>query len=206
MPTVPLVETTPAPTTFGALPRAPRPVLLVIVYGLFLVVVGVTAMAQTVLVSLSFSDTAMSQVIGSDAGTVRSFVNLNLIEADLSPDAPTDRRAALATGLASLIRNGNLLHVEVRLPDGTIIASEDPTLVGRRAEVTPDFAIATGGSIAPGVVQDGAPTEAAIPLQPPALIREYLPVSADATVRAVVGVWRDATPSSAPSTTSGARS
>ncbi len=179
---------------FGSLPRVPRPILLLIVYGLFLVVVGVTAMAQTILVSIHFSNAALTEVVGSDAATVRTFVNLTLLESDLGPETTPARRAELATGLTSLIRNGNLAHLEVRLPDGTIVVSEDPALVGQRAPSSLDFQTALAGQIAPTVVEAGTPSEAAASLKPPTLIREYLPISTNGTVRAVVGVWRDAAP------------
>jgi diguanylate cyclase (GGDEF)-like protein len=172
----------------------PRPIVLLIVYGLFLVVVGVTTTAQTILVSAHFANAALTEVVGSDAGTVRTFANLNLLESDLSPTLSQSRRAELASGLASLVRNGNLLHIEVRLPDGTVVASDDPTLDGARAKVTPDFATALQGTIAPAVLQDGAPSEAGSALSPPMLLREYLPVSTGDNVRAIVGVWRDAGP------------
>ena len=42
----------------GRVPRQVRPVLLLVVYGVFLVVVGVTATVQTALVSLHFSTAA----------------------------------------------------------------------------------------------------------------------------------------------------
>ena len=44
---------------FGTPTRIPRPVLLVLVYGIFLVIVGVTAAAQTVMVSANFSTTTL---------------------------------------------------------------------------------------------------------------------------------------------------
>jgi diguanylate cyclase (GGDEF)-like protein len=184
----------PTRAVFGSLPRTPRPVLLIIVYGLFLVVVGVTAMAQTILVSVHFSNAALTEVVGSDAATVRTFVNLTLLESDLDPSTAQTRRAELVTGLTSLIRNGNLAHLEIRLPDGTIVVSEDAGVVGQRALTSPDFQVALGGTIAPTVVEAGAPSEAAASLKPPTLIREYLPISTNGTVRAVVGVWRDAAP------------
>jgi diguanylate cyclase (GGDEF)-like protein len=168
--------------------------VLLIVYGMFLVVVGVTTTAQTILVSAHFSNAALTEVVGSDAGTVRTFANLNLLESDLSGSLSQSRRAELANGLASLVRNGNLLHIEIRLADGTVVASEDAALDGARAQITPDFATALQGTIAPTVLQDGAATEAGSVLSPPTLIREYLPISADGKVRAVVGVWRDASP------------
>jgi hypothetical protein len=84
------------------MPRAPRPVVLLIVFGLFLVVVGVTTTAQTILVSSHFSNAALNEIVGGDAGTVRSFVNLNLSASDLTEQARTDRRQALVVALASL--------------------------------------------------------------------------------------------------------
>jgi diguanylate cyclase (GGDEF)-like protein len=172
----------------------PRPIVLLIVYGLFLVVVGVTTTAQTILVSAHFSNAALTEMVGSDAGTVRTFANLNLLESDLNAGLSQTRREELASDLASLVRNGNLLHVEVRLPDGTVVASEDGALDGTRAKITPDFDTSLAGTIAPALLENGAPSESGSLLSPPTLLREYLPVSSGDTVRAVVGVWRDAGP------------
>jgi diguanylate cyclase (GGDEF)-like protein len=179
---------------FGSLPRPARPIVLLIVYGLFLAVAGITTTALTVLVSAHFSTAALNQVIGNDAATVRTFANLNLLESDLSGTGPRARQVEFAKGLSALIRNGNLLHVEIRLPDGTVVASERLELVGSRQPLTADFAVARRGTIAPAVLTDGAPSEAGSPLAPTTLIREYLPVSTESEVRAVVGVWRDAAP------------
>jgi diguanylate cyclase (GGDEF)-like protein len=172
----------------------PKPVLLLIVFGLFLVVVGVTTTAQTILVSAHFADAALTEAVGSDAGTVRTFANMNLRQGDLSVGLSQDRRAALTNGLAELVRNGNLLHIELRLLDGTVIASEEPELAGTRASITPDFASALQGRIALAVLQDGAPSEASSTLSTATLLREYLPISASGDVQAVVAVWRDAGP------------
>jgi diguanylate cyclase (GGDEF)-like protein len=172
----------------------PKPILLVIVFGLFLVVVGVTTTAQTILVSAHFSNAALTEAVASDAGTVRTFANLNLLERDLSAALSQGRRAEVAHAFAALIRNGNLLHIELRLPDGTVIASEDPKLGGVRAEITPDFATALQGSTALAVLQDGASSEAGIGLSTATLLREYFPISGGSDVQAVVAVWRDARP------------
>ncbi|MFL5714051.1 MAG: HD domain-containing phosphohydrolase, partial [Chloroflexota bacterium] len=176
------------------MPRAPRPVVLLIVFGLFLVVVGVTTTAQTILVSSHFSNAALNEIVGGDAGTVRSFVNLNLTATDLTEQARSDRRQALVVALASLVRNGNLSHIEVRLPDGRVVASDDGSLVGTQAPITPDFATALTGTIAPRILDPGMPSETRTSLQNESVLREYLPVTTDGTVRAIVGVWRDAEP------------
>src|SRR3954471_8734700 len=179
---------------FGSMPRAPRPVVLLIVFGLFLVVVGVTTTAQTILVSSHFSNAALNEIVGGDAGTVRSFVNLNLSAADLTEQARSDRRQALVVALASLVRNGNLSHIEVRLPDGRVVASDDGALVGTQAPITSDFSTALTGTIAPAILEAGMPSEAGTALPVASVLREYLPVTTDGTVRAIVGVWRDAEP------------
>ena len=79
--------------------RAPRPIVLLIVFGLFLAVLGVTRTDQTILVSAHFSNAALNEILGSDAGTVRSFVNLNLLNEDLTVTTSAARRQALGTAL-----------------------------------------------------------------------------------------------------------
>ena len=68
---------------FGTSPRPRRPILLVLVYGAFLALVGITATAQAVMVSAHFSTATLNNVVGSDAATTRAFVNANLRPADL---------------------------------------------------------------------------------------------------------------------------
>src|SRR5262245_52444151 len=164
---------------FGSAPKVPRPIVLLIVFGLFLVVVGVTTTAQTILVSAHFSNAALNQVVASDAATIRSFVNLNLSDQDLTGAPSAARRAALSTALVSLVRNGDLLHLEIRLPDGTIVASEDPSLGGTQAPVSADFSTALRGSIVPTMLDAQGASESEVPLTPPSVLREYLPVSTD---------------------------
>src|SRR5438045_2097372 len=60
---------------FGTQLRIRRPVLLILVYGCFLVLVGITAAAQSVMVAAHFSASALNDVVGSDSATTRAFVN-----------------------------------------------------------------------------------------------------------------------------------
>ena len=123
-------------TTFGARARVPRPVLLILVYGIFLVIVGLTAVAQTAMVSADLSATTLNTTVGADAALVRLFVTSNLSPDDLGPAGPTpERQATLEGRLASLVRPGEILRVEVRRPDGRILAADDPAARGldRRA-------------------------------------------------------------------------
>ena len=90
-------------TTFGARGRVPRPVLLILVYGIFLVIVGLTAVAQTAMVSADLSATTLNTTVGADAALVRLFVTGNLFPDDLGPTGLTPERQATlerGTGIA----------------------------------------------------------------------------------------------------------
>ena len=91
-------------TTFGARARVPRPVLLILVYGIFLVIVGMTAMAQTAMVSADLSTTTLNTAVGADAALVRPFVTSNLSPDDLGPAGPTPERQADARGATGIAR------------------------------------------------------------------------------------------------------
>ena len=60
---------------FGVPPRVRRPTLLILVLGAFLALIGITATAQSVMVSSHFSASALNDVVGSDSATARGFVN-----------------------------------------------------------------------------------------------------------------------------------
>src|SRR5512146_3487589 len=59
------------------------PVLMALVYGLFLVLVGLTASAQAGLVSAHVSATMLNNVVVTDASLVRTFANGTLRVSDL---------------------------------------------------------------------------------------------------------------------------
>jgi len=181
---------------FGTPRRVPRPVLLILVYGIFMVIVGLTAVAQTILVSTDFSTTTLNSTVGADAAMVRLFVSSNLSPADLEPaGVAPERQATLDERLASLVRPGQILHVEVRLPDGRVVAADDPAARGATAPTSPDFATALGGQTATAGIDETARSEAVgTPLPTTHVVREYFPLMTEGTVRAVVGVWRDAAP------------
>jgi diguanylate cyclase (GGDEF)-like protein/putative nucleotidyltransferase with HDIG domain len=167
-----------------------------LVYGIFLIIVGVTAMAQTVMVSTHFSTTTLNSVVGTDAALVRLFVTSTVSPDDLDASGPSaERQAALEERLASLIEPGQIVRVEIRLPDGRVVAADRPELRGAVGASTPDFTIALGGDSATAGIDDAAASEAVgPPLAVRSVLREYFPLSTDGRVRAVVGVWRDAGP------------
>ena len=118
---------------FGTRARVPRPILLILVYGIFLVIVGLTAVAQTALVSADFSATTLNSTVGADAALVRLFVSSNLSPDDLGPAGLTpERQAEPRRRLAYLVGPGEILRVEVRRPDGRVLAADDAAARGRR--------------------------------------------------------------------------
>jgi diguanylate cyclase (GGDEF)-like protein/putative nucleotidyltransferase with HDIG domain len=176
--------------------RVRRPILLLLVYGIFLVLIGVTAAAQTILVSEHFTTSILSSIVGNDAATVRTFVNGNLTAADLDGTAPpASVVASEQSQLAALATHGEILRVEIRDPRGVVIFSDNPADVGTQAPATAAFSRALNGQPVADFDVNPASSEIAGPsLTNPDLLREYLPVSTGGSVRAVFAVWRDAGP------------
>jgi diguanylate cyclase (GGDEF)-like protein len=181
---------------FGTTARVPKPVLLVLVYGIFLVIVGVTAAAQTVMVSRNFSTTTLESVVGTDAALVRSVVNTFLRLDDLdAAELTEDRRTELEANLAALVRRAEVLRIELRLPDGQVLASDQPGIGGARATLSEDFRTAVDGQKIAAGIDDVGVSEALGPaLGTSSVLREYFPLQANGRVQAVVGLWRDAVP------------
>ena len=181
---------------FGARPAVPRPILLMIVFGVFLVIIGVTAAFQTILVAQSVTNAATNAIISSDAATVRTFVNGLVTQGDLDGSASAEHTSAVEHGLQSIAAASEILLVEIRSPDGTIRLSSNPTVRGSAAPDSSDFATALKGSAAPAFILAGEPTEGSgLPAADGKLIRIYFPlVAADHQVKGVVAIWRDARP------------
>jgi diguanylate cyclase (GGDEF)-like protein len=182
---------------FGSTPRPRRPLLLVLVYGAFLALVGITATAQAVMVSAHFSTATLNDVVGSDAATTRAFVNAHVRPADFDVAGLSPARiASLEAQLSTLTRNGELLRVEIRRPDGTVVAASEPGSAGVRAGGEAAFESATHGAAQAAIVptEEAATAPGAAPLPAATLIREDLPIETDGTVRGVVVMWRDAGP------------
>ena len=79
---------------FGSLPKIPRPIILILVYGVFLVLVGITATAQSMLVASHFSTSTLNTVVGSDAATTRAFVNAYVLPRYLEATSEAQAREA----------------------------------------------------------------------------------------------------------------
>jgi diguanylate cyclase (GGDEF)-like protein/putative nucleotidyltransferase with HDIG domain len=174
-----------------------RPTLLLLVYGVCLVLVGVTASAQATVVATTFQATTLNAVVGGDAGLVRAFMNTFLRPDDLDADGPdVQRLATLEEQLAALGDRNGMIRIELRAPDGRVIAGSVRGLAGTVVPPDPGMSAAAAGTAGAELLQDGAPGGAAGPaLGALATVREYLPVvTGDGSTRAVVAAWRDADP------------
>ncbi len=178
-----------------------RPILLLLLYGAVLITVGITASSQAAMVEHQFSSATLEAIVDADTATVRGLANRDLLAADLVPGGPDPARVvAIEAALATLVRPGGIVHAEVRLPDGTIVASDDAGLAGRRVDPDADFAAAvagTGGArLVPAAAAGAAPGAVLAGLRDDgSTLREVLPLSlADGSVPAVVSLWRDAGP------------
>ena len=176
-------------------PGVPRPLLLMLVYGAFLVIVGVTATAQAMMVSTDAWTTALNGTVGADTAIVRSFASIELTLTDLTPGSiPAARLAVLQDELGILTEQSGVIRVEILSTDGTILVSNVAGVEGSRSD-SPGLASAVAGQKVDAAVADTATDESAGPrLAPSTVIREYLPIISDGQVRGVFGLWRDATP------------
>ena len=182
---------------FGSrVPSARRPLLLLLVFGAFLAVVGITAAAQAVMVSLHFSTGTLNAVVSSDSATVRALLNDAVRLRDLEPGAtlaPADQER-LEARLARLTRPDEIVRVELRRLDGTLVAASQPGLGGLAAPSSDEAAWAAGGGVSAAIVPVAAAGAGPGDLGVATVLREFLPIRADGQVRAVVGIWRDAAP------------
>jgi diguanylate cyclase (GGDEF)-like protein len=167
------------------------------VYGAFLALVGITATAQAVMVSAHFSAATLNDVVGSDAATTRAFVNAHVLTTDFDATAPTPARVTTLEGqLAALTQTAEILRVEIRRPDGTVVAASEAGAAGARAATDQAFSAAAQGRPQAKIVpaSGAAAAPGATPLSATSVIREDLPIKTDGIVRGVVVIWRDATP------------
>ncbi len=179
----------------AARPKA-RSALLALVFGAFLVIIGITATAQAALVSLHVTTSTMNTTVASDAATVRAVLDDTLQLRDLEPGAAgaTPVSSRLGAELQRLADGGGILRVELRRLDGTIVASSDAALAGIVVPPGPEASAAAAGAVRVAIVPE---TEAAAgpgDLPSATVLREFFPISTGGQVRGVVAIWRDAVP------------
>ena len=177
--------------------RSRRPVLLALVFGIFLVLIGLTATALVAVTAMHLSTATLNAVVSRDRSLVEMFVNGNVSGADIDANGPTRASAeALEAKLATLTAEDEILRVDLRGLDGTILASSQPGL--RRTTPTRSAAMHTaiGGRPSVALLDAADVTDAdAASMGTDQVVQEYLPLLSDAgDPLAVVAVWRDAAP------------
>ena len=188
---------------FGTHAHPRKPILLLLVFGMFMMIVGITALAQAVLVSATYSGSILESVVGSDAATIRALITLTsqpvdgaLQPKDPAPGVPTRSLAdTLRDPLHALIEEQNgISRIEIRRPDGMVIASDDATVVGTPAAPSAGFSRAVSGTPTADLAP-AATSEAVGPaLLPAEFLRAYFPIKSGGQVLAIVGLWRDSGP------------
>jgi diguanylate cyclase (GGDEF)-like protein len=167
-----------------------------LVYGAFLVIVGVTATAQALIVSQDAWTTVANETVGADTAMVRSFAALDLRVTDLTGPIDAARQQELNTALAVLTEQSGVLRVAIIAPSGTILTSSTQGAAGQKA-FDPDGSLEatfSSQSADAGMPLRGADGSIGPPLTSGHILREYLPLVAEGKVWAVVGLWRDADP------------
>jgi diguanylate cyclase (GGDEF)-like protein len=180
----------------GSAPKTRRPLLLVLVFGAFLAIIGITATAQAVMVSLNFSTSTLNTIVAGDAATVRAVlddrVQLRYLDPAIGPTAA--EQTALETELAALTGPADILLVELRRLDSTIVAASRPGLAGIATTTPEAMASAVKGRASAELLPVAEAGAGATDLGSPTVLRELLPIRAGGEVRAVIGIWRDAVP------------
>ena len=170
--------------------------LLALVFGVFLVLVGITASGLSALISSNLTVVIVNATVERDASLAELFVNENLTSGDIDGGGGPARAAAIGAKLASLTRDDGILRAELRSLDGSVFFSSDPAGVGTRPAVGVEMRRAADGRPTASLLAAGALEDVAgPPLDASQVVREYLPV-VDASNRAVavMAVWRDAAP------------
>src|SRR5262245_58859277 len=141
-------------------PRGVPPALMLVVLGVFLVVMGVTATFQTGLLSLHFSTAATNATVVADAAIVRTFANDQLTADDLAAVHPNAKRASrLDTDLAALAEHAGIERIDIRSPDGRILLTTEPGACGDTGPTSEAFTSASAGSTNAAIVAAGDATD-----------------------------------------------
>jgi diguanylate cyclase (GGDEF)-like protein/putative nucleotidyltransferase with HDIG domain len=170
--------------------------LLGLVFGIFLMLIGLTATALVTVTSLHLSSATLAAVISRDRSLVALFVNSNISRSDLVAGISPSRAADLEGKLASLIAEDEIVRAELRSADGTVIATSAGDERGARPATSAGMREALAGSPSVAMVERAQATDlGSDPLPATHLVREYLPIlSAAGETLAVMAIWRDAQP------------
>jgi diguanylate cyclase (GGDEF)-like protein len=171
-----------------------RPKLLALVFGVVLVLVGVTASALVAIASSHLSSTTLTGVVSRDASLVELFINGNLRASDVDANGPSALRVRELSGLLdTLTRDDGILLIELRALDGTVLASSSRGAIGAVGDPSSAMAAAVDGKPTATVVEGSSATAAVQIANVESVVEEFLPVvDGEKRTLAVVAMWRDA--------------
>src|SRR5688500_19071982 len=130
--------------------------LLALVFGVVLVLIGVTASALVAVSSFHLKNATLESVVSRDAALVELFVNGSLRSTDLDAGGPGRSRAdELNSLLASLSDRDGIVRVEIRDLDGRVLLSADEAGTGRVSGSSARMADARSGEASAIVVAPG---------------------------------------------------
>jgi diguanylate cyclase (GGDEF)-like protein/putative nucleotidyltransferase with HDIG domain len=171
-----------------------RPLLLAVVFAFFLMLIGITAGALVTITSDHLATAGLNTTVSGDAALAGLFANDWLDQADFGAVVAPDRVEAIDARLVSLVRERQILRIEIRSPAGRVLFASDPSVVGLAPPPSSALRGAASGTPFARVLETGQASEAAGgSLGATRVIEEYLPISrTDGQTVGVMGVWRDA--------------
>jgi diguanylate cyclase (GGDEF)-like protein len=171
--------------------------LLALVYGVFLVLVGVTATGLVTVTTAHLSSATLSSVIARDRALVELFVNGSVSAGDLDETGPTRASAkALEARLTALGVEDSIVRIDLRGADGTVLASSVAGIRGDLSRLSPAMEAALDGASSVDLISGATALDAGrAGLDTSQVIQEFMPLLSDTgETLAVVALWRDAAP------------
>ena len=133
-----------------------RPRLLALVFGVVLVIVGVTASALVALTSAHVTAESLAVVVRRDAALARYVVTDLLDSVDLIPGRASHSRVSRSrAGLAALTDADGLVRIEVRSLDARVLFSDAAEVVGTTAARSAGMTEAVAGRPSASLIEEG---------------------------------------------------
>lgn len=161
--------------------------LLALVFGIFLVLIGVTASALVAVADTHLRITALNATVSRDRALIELFVVDNLRTGDLADGGPSRTRLAqLHDQMETLATRDGITAIALRDRTGRIVVSGGPRASQLSPGATEPQVVAALSGAPPSAELTGATDTA------PGILGEHLPIMADGEVVGVVTVQRDA--------------
>jgi diguanylate cyclase (GGDEF)-like protein len=177
--------------------------LLLLVFGVSLSLVALTAVALVSIVSDRLTRAAIDSSVAADQSLVRGFTATSLTPADFGLTGVDPARASeIERQIATIVHrsaNANepgIVHVKIWAPNGTILYSERPDLRLQFLGANDEIAAAISGRSTASTIEDANLGEAATSnlARGTKVLEEYIPIELDGTIPAVFEIYRNATP------------